>query len=100
LKSPPTALITTRARQVATAMTWLPSQGIKLPTKFSLVSLAYEPFLDHLIPEVSCYRVDPESVSKQVIRRIEMLLTGSANPGGNSWITPEVVKGASAATRG
>ncbi len=100
LKNPPTALIATRARQVATAMTWLPSQGIQLPSKFSLVSLAYEPFLDHLIPAVSCYRVDPESVSKQAIRRIEMLLTGNANPGGNSWITPEVVKGASAATRG
>lgn len=99
LKDAPTAVITTRTRQVATVMTWLPSQGIQLPSMFSVISLAYEPFLDHLTPTASCYRVDPEAVSKQVIRRIEGLLAGKANPGGNSWITPEAVKGASSAMK-
>ena len=100
LKNPPTAVIAIRPRQVATSMTWLATQEIRVPTGFSLISLAYEPFLDHLTPAVSGYRVDPEAVSKQVIRRIESLLAGQSNPGGNSWITPEVVKGASIEIRG
>ena len=100
LKDPPTAVIATRSRQAATAMTWLCSQGIRVPSQISLVSLAHEPFLDYLVPAVSCYKIDPEVVSKQVIRRIESLLEGSPNRGGHSWITPEVVKGASIAEVG
>lgn len=95
LTPPPTAVITTRARQVATTLTWLGSRGIHVPTHFSLVSLAHEPFLDHLVPEVSGYRVNPEAVSKQVIRRIEALVAGVPNSAGPTWITPEVIKGAS-----
>ena len=95
--SPPTAVITTRARQVATILTWLGSKGVHVPTHVSLLALAHEPFLDHLVPEISGYRVNPEAVSKQVIRRIEALLTSAPNSGGHTWITPEVVKGASLA---
>lgn len=97
LKAPPTAVIATRPRQAATAMTWLASQGIGVPSRISVISLAHEPFLDHLVPAISGYRVDPETVSKQVIRRIEALVAGSPNRGGHSWVTPEVVKGASIA---
>jgi DNA-binding LacI/PurR family transcriptional regulator len=95
LKNPPTALIATRPRQVATAMTWLASKGIRIPTQISLISIAHEPFLDYLVPAISGYRVDPETVSKQVIRRIGSLVAGDPGRGGHSWITPEVVKGAS-----
>ena len=97
LKFPPTAVIATRPRQAATAMTWLASQGIGVPRNISLVSLAYEPFLDHLVPAISGYRVDPETVSKQVIRRIEALVAGNPNRSGHSWITPDIIKGASIA---
>lgn len=99
LKYPPTALVTTRARQAATALTWLTSMGVRVPQDFSLISLAREPFLEHLVPQVTGYRVDPEAVAKQVIRRLEALVEGNPHPGGTSWITPEVVKGASVAAR-
>lgn len=100
LKFPPTAIITTRPRQAATALTWLASQGLRVPRDLSLVTLAWEPFLDHLLPEISGYRVDPEAVAKLVVRRLERLAAGDSNPGGNAWITPEVVRGASVAKRG
>lgn len=96
-KTPPTALITTRSRQAATALTWLASVGIRVPEQISLISLAHEPFIDYLIPSVSCYKLDPEAVSKQVIRRIESLLEGNPNRGVHSWITPDSVKGSSIA---
>jgi hypothetical protein len=98
-KSPPTALIATRPRQAATALTWMASQGLLVPRDLSLVTLAWEPFLDHLVPEISGYRTDPESVAKLVVRRLERLAAGDPHPGGNAWITPETVKGESIARR-
>jgi hypothetical protein len=56
--------------------------------------------MDHLVPELSGYRVNPETVSKLVIRRVKMLISGNQGRGKNSWITPEVVKGASIEMRG
>jgi DNA-binding LacI/PurR family transcriptional regulator len=94
-KNPPTAILATRPRQAATALTWLATQGIRVPKDLSLITLAWEPFLDHLVPEITGYRADPEAVAKLVVRRLERLVAGDPNPGGNAWITPEVVKGGS-----
>ncbi|WP_367870102.1 substrate-binding domain-containing protein [Luteolibacter sp. Populi] len=96
-KNPPSAIIATRPRQAATALTWLATQGLRVPQHLSLITLAWEPFLDHLVPEISGYRADPEAVAKLVVRRLERLAAGAPNPSGNTWITPEVVKGASVA---
>ncbi len=99
MKNPPTAIIAPRSRQVATALTWLGTQGIRVPEDFGIISLAYDPFMDHLVPELSGYRVNPETVSKLVIRRVKMLISGNPGRGKNSWITPEIVKGASIGMR-
>lgn len=100
LKNPPTAIIAPRPRQIATTLTWLGTQGIRVPTDFGVISLGHDPFLEDLVPEVSGYRVDPEAVSKLVIRRIKLLISGIPGRGNNSWITPEVVKGASISANG
>ena len=100
MKNPPTAIIALRTRQVATALTWLGTQGIRVPADFGIISLGHDPFMDHLVPEMSGYRVDPETVSKLVIRRVRMLISGIPARSSNSWITPEVVKGASIGARG
>jgi DNA-binding LacI/PurR family transcriptional regulator len=94
-KHKPTAVIATRPRQAATALSWLANQGVRVPEDLSLISLAWEPFLDHLVPEISGYRVDPEAVAKMSVRRLERLAHGDPSPGGNAWITPMVVKGRS-----
>lgn len=100
LKDPPTAIIAPRPRQVATTLTWLGTQGIRVPSDFGIISLSHDPFMDHLVPELSGYRVDPEAVSKLVIRRVKMLISGIPGRGSNSWITPEVIKGASISATG
>lgn len=94
-KEPPTAVIATRPRQAATVLTWLATQGIRVPQHISLITLAWEPFLNHLVPEISGYRVDAEAVAKLMVRRMERLVAGDPNLGGNFWITPDTVKGAS-----
>jgi DNA-binding LacI/PurR family transcriptional regulator len=92
---PPTAIIATRARQAASALTWLATQGIRVPYHISLIALAWEPYLDHLVPEITCYHTDAEAVARLVVRRLERIADGDPNPGGNVWITPESIKGAS-----
>lgn len=99
LRERPTAVIATRPRQVATALTWLGSEGLQVPRDLSLITLAWEPFLDHLVPEISGYRVDPEAVAKLVVRRVERIAAGDPHPGGAGWITPEAVKGGSVEKR-
>lgn len=97
LKHPPTAIIATRPRQAATALSWLASEGVRVPGHLSLISLAWEPFLDHLVPEITGYRVDADHLAKLVARRLERLAEGDMGTGGNPWITPVLVKGASIA---
>lgn len=99
MKDAPTALITPRSRQAVTALTWLVSQGIRVPSDFGIISLAHEPFMDYLVPELSGYQVDPETVSKLLIGRVKTLIAGVPGRSKNSWITPEVVKGASIGVR-
>jgi DNA-binding LacI/PurR family transcriptional regulator len=95
MKNPPTAIIAIRPRQAATALTWLGTQRIRIPADFGIVSLAHEPFMDHFVPEISAYRLDPATVSKLVIRRVKTLISGIPGRTINPWIMPQVVKGAS-----
>lgn len=97
MTSRPTALITTRSRQMATLFGCAARAGMRVPDDLSLVSLAREPFIEYLLPEVTGYQTDPAVVAKQVIRRIEQLTAGNSNPGGNPWIVPDMVKGGSVA---
>lgn len=97
LQDPPTAFIATRARQVATLLGCAARAGLRVPEDISLISLANEPFLEYLVPEIALYRSDPAVVAKQVVRRLEQLVAGNINPGGNPWLVPEVVKGGSLA---
>lgn len=98
LKDRPTALIATRARQIATVVSTASRAGLRVPEDLSLVSLAREPFLDYLVPEISSYRTDPAAVARQVVRRIEQLVGGNPSPGGNPWLVPEELKGGSVAS--
>ena len=97
LNDPPTALIATRARQAATLFGCAARAGLRVPEDMSIVSLAREPYFEYLVPEVTGYFSKPEVVAKQVVRRLEQLVTGNASPGGNPWLVPETVKGASVA---
>ena len=97
MKQPPTALIATRARQVATLYGCAARAGLRVPEDLSVVSLSREPFLEYLVPEVTGYRSDPAVVAKQVVRRLEQLIVGNVHPGGNPWLLPDLVSGASVA---
>jgi LacI family transcriptional regulator len=98
IKDAPTALVATRPRQAATALTWLASRGIRVPEHLSLITLASEPFLEFLVPKLTGYRVNPDATAKLVTRRLERLTGGGQSSGTNPWIVPDFEKGASAAS--
>lgn len=93
--NPPTAIIATRPRQTVTALSWLNLQGFRVPEDISLLSLGHEPFLDHLLPEISGYWTSPEMVARRLVRRIEVLYQGHSRSGGSPWINPDFRKGKS-----
>lgn len=95
--SAPTALIATRPRQAATAMTWLASQGLKVPEQMSILTLSREPYLEHLVPRISGYRIDPAAVARLVIRRLERLARSGTYSDSNPWLIPAEIKGESLA---
>ena len=100
LKDPPTAFIALRPRQVASLLGCAAKAGLRVPDHVSLVSLAREQFLEFLVPEVTGYRSDPAVVARQVVRRLEQMVSGNVSPGGNPWLVTEVVKGGSVGAPG
>jgi DNA-binding LacI/PurR family transcriptional regulator len=95
----PTAFITLRPRQTITLLTWLGSQGFRVPRDFSLISLATESFMAHCVPALTAYRLDPLVFAKRVVRHLELLVGGQLGPQGSLLLMPELVPGASVAPR-
>ena len=94
---PPSALIATRPRQAATALTWLATHRIRVPQDLSLITLAHETFLDHLVPAIPGYRTNPESVAKRVLRKLDSLQGRSKKASPSTWLSPDVIDGSSIA---
>jgi len=93
--APPSAIVTTRNRQTVTALTWLTSNGWRVPADVSVVSAGHEPLFDQLVPTPACYRISPEAVARLMVRRLEGLCHGQLHPRGNPWITPDFHPGGS-----
>jgi len=95
----PTAFITLRPRQTITLLTWLGSQGFRVPRDFSLISLATESFMAHCVPAMTAYRLDPLVFAKRVVRHLELLVGGQLGSQGSLLLMPEMVPGVSVAAR-
>ncbi len=92
---PPTAFITLRPRQTITLLTWLGSQGWRVPRDFSIVALATDPVMNHLVPAITAYRLDPLVFAKRVARHLELLVAGQVASRASLLLMPELVPGAS-----
>ncbi len=93
-----TALITTRPRQLLTFMTWAASQGLKIPDDISLISLAYESYLDELWPAIHHYKIDPEQVSRRIVKALSRLINGASLSHNSEWLIPDHYAGLSIKT--
>lgn len=69
-----TALILCRAISTLTAFSYLHSAGFGVPQDLSLLSLEWEPFLTHIIPDIACYRTNPHQFARRVARQLDRKL--------------------------
>jgi LacI family transcriptional regulator len=93
----PTALVATRSRQVLTILSWLAQNRLAIPSDLSVITLDHSPFLDHLIPQVTCYRIDVEHTAKSLYRKALELAKSPAMDCTAEALMPEFVSGASVA---
>ena len=96
-KDPPTALITVRTRAALSIHGLITNDcGLKIPQDISFICLEDAPFMRHLVPEVSRYRVKNAHVTKFVSSVLKQLLSsGIASAWGHRPFVPEFIKGQS-----
>ena len=93
----PTALVATRTRQVLTILSWLAQNRQAIPSDISVIALDHSPFFDHLIPQITCYRVDVEHTAKSLYRKALELAKSHASDCTPETLMPDFVSGASVA---
>lgn len=70
-------------------MCWMHSAGLRVPDDISMISLAYEFYIDEIYPAITCYKTDPEQVARRVVRSITRLINGNEQTPNSKWIIPE-----------
>lgn len=93
LKDPPTALVTTRSRQVLTTLTWLAERRLKIPDDLSVVALCYDGWFDHIIPSVTHYHLESRALARSVVRKILQITAGTSSGATGTFLIPEHVPG-------
>ena len=96
----PTALIATRARQVLTVLSWLTRQRQSLPDHLSIIALDHSPFLDHLLPKITCYHTNIEKTAKMLHRKSLELAESGYIARAPEPLMPDFIAGASVARIG
>lgn len=91
----PSALIATRARQVATVLGCAARARLYIPEELSLISLSNELFLEQLLPTVTRYHLAPNTIARQVLRRLKRIADQGNQINPSPWLTPDMIKGAS-----
>lgn len=96
---PPTAFVTLRARQAITLLTWLGTQGLRVPSDISMISLTTDSEMSHLVPSITAYQTDPSFFAKRVARQLELLVNARLGSQRGLLVMPDLVPGGSIAAR-
>lgn len=70
----PSAIILPRIPYVMTAVSYLPTVGLKVPEAVSLLSLVYDSSFEFYYPNIAGYRIDHKQAAKKVLTLIQELL--------------------------
>jgi DNA-binding LacI/PurR family transcriptional regulator len=86
-------LLIAKPAHVVTAVSHLLRRGVLLAQELSLISRDDDPMLQHLVPVVSRYHVDPAAFARKVSRLVlDLVRTGAHRPH-DSRIMPSFVRG-------
>jgi LacI family transcriptional regulator len=92
-RSPPTALLVSRAANVLTVMGYLQRRGSRLPEDVTIISRDHEPFLESVVPSVARYVISAENMAHRISAAVlEMVRTGLVSAT-NYQIMPEFTPG-------
>lgn len=97
--TPATAILAGTARSFATTATYLMQQGLRLPEDVSLISLEYEPFLDALLPQPSCFEFDSLRFGRLLHTKVTEILEGTSTIPDEQHLAPEYRAGQSSRKR-
>jgi DNA-binding LacI/PurR family transcriptional regulator len=93
---PVDGLVVAKPAHVVTTVSHLLRRGVRLPRDVSLIARDDDPLLEHLVPVVSRYHVDPETFARKVSRKVLDLVQSGAQPPHDSRIMPSFIRGETA----
>lgn len=67
----PTALLVARSAYALTVVSWLQGKGTKIPDDLAILCRDDDAFLDHVVPRITRYAVNPTHFAKHVFRLIK-----------------------------
>lgn len=91
MRQRPTALLVARSRFALTALTHLLRRGVKVPGDMGLLCRDDDSFLDHVVPRMARYAVNPRMFAKQVFRMVMGLVKDGQLPGTDVKVVPSFV---------
>jgi DNA-binding LacI/PurR family transcriptional regulator/DNA-binding transcriptional regulator YhcF (GntR family) len=95
--SRPTGLLVSRPSHLLTAHTSLLQQGVSLPRDLSLISRDNDPYLAHVIPDVTRYTVRRRHFADRLARLVIKLATTGSVPRREYRLIPQLHAGATVA---
>ncbi|MEN8785305.1 MAG: substrate-binding domain-containing protein [Akkermansiaceae bacterium] len=93
LKHPPTAIVATRSRHALSTFTWMAQQGLSIPKDLSLITLASEPWYEHIFPKPSHYASDPRKLARDILRNILPIVNNKNSRSANKLLIPDYISG-------
>ena len=87
--SRPTGFVVMRPAHALTALGHLMLRGCRIPGAVSLIALEHDSFLDHTVPRVACYVVNPVVFAHRLCRQVLAVVGGGEQGGRTERIMPE-----------
>jgi DNA-binding LacI/PurR family transcriptional regulator len=99
LQSPqrPTAFVISHTHHYATVATHLANCGLRIPRDVSLICRSEDPFLQFMRPTPAFYRANMDVAARLLFERVRLAIDGTARPGDQRLLVPELVAGESVA---
>ena len=92
-----TAFVVSHTHHYGTVATHLAMRGLRVPTDVSLICRSEDPFLNFLRPTPAFYRANMEVAARLLFDRVRHAIDGTAKPGDQRLLVPELVPGGSVA---
>jgi len=94
LKKPlPTGLLVAQPRNLLTVMSYLGSQGVRVPRDISIISRDSESFLDFLVPLPARYVVAPAAFARKLSQLVRKMARGEPVPPRGLLLMPTFIAG-------